>query len=75
MRAGGAAPPGGGFTAPGTSIRSTAGAIAADAKNFDAVTLESNLDDWEFEIWVDAILEDYPESELEEGEEEESEED
>ena len=58
------------FANPSSSTRSTAGAVSRDAGNFDAVTLESNQDDWEFEIWVDAILEDYPESELEEGEEE-----
>ncbi|MCH7992977.1 MAG: type IV pilus assembly protein PilM [Planctomycetes bacterium] len=77
LRAGGAAPPmaRGAFAAPGASVRSTAGAITADAKNFDAVTLESNQDDWEFELWVDAILEDYPEPELEDGEEEELQED
>ncbi len=76
MRAGGAASPkqGSEFSAPGDSRRSSAGGIAADAQDYDAVTLESNLDDWEFDIWVDAILEDYPDSELENGEVEESEE-
>ena len=40
----------------------------------DVVTDEPVLNDWEFEIWVDAVLQDYPESEAEdEGDEEDAE--
>lgn len=64
---------GSGFVSRASGRRSAGRAAAADAGNFDALTLEPLLDDWEFEIWVDAILEDYSESELEddEGESEE----
>ena len=66
LRSGGAAPPAarGAYVAPGSSIRSPAGTITANAEKLDPVTLESNQDDWEFEIWVDAIREDHPEPEL-----------
>jgi hypothetical protein len=36
-------------------------------EDVDPVTLEPAIDDWRFVIWVDAIMEDYPESEEEEG--------
>ena len=46
-----------------------------DAEARDVLTDESVLDDWEFEIWVDAVLQDYPEAETEDEEEPDAEED
>ena len=34
-------------------------------EDVDPVTLEPITDDWRFVIWVDAIMEDYPEPEEE----------
>ena len=51
------------------------GTESKSEENRDPVTNEPTNDDWEFEIWVDAILEDLPESELEEESAEEEEED
>ncbi len=40
--------------------------VAVDAGSLDAVTLEPFGQDWQFEIWVDAILQDYVEPETDE---------
>ena len=52
---------GGGAASPGAADDLEPGAR-------DVITDESILDDWEFEIWVDVVLEDYPESETEDEE-------
>lgn len=68
----------GGFGSRGRGFGGAgAPAVAARAPpaTFDPVTGESIAEDWQFEIWVDAILEDYPgdaeeEEESEDGDEE-----
>ena len=51
----------GGPVSPGA-----AGDVEPEAR--DVITDEPVLDDWEFEIWVDVVLEDYPETETEDEE-------
>lgn len=45
----------------GTPTPSTGPASAGRSEKIDVVTYESTDNDWRFEIWADAILEDYPE--------------
>jgi type IV pilus assembly protein PilM len=44
------------------------GSTGADSSRLDAVTNEPLEKDWQFEIWIDAILDDYPEPESDEEE-------
>ncbi len=67
----------GGFGSRGRGFGGTSApavATTAPPATFDPVTGESIVEDWQFEIWVDAILEDYPgdadEEETEDGDEE-----
>jgi type IV pilus assembly protein PilM len=53
----------GGFGSRGRGFGGTSApavATTAPPATFDPVTGESIVEDWQFDIWVDAILEDYP---------------
>jgi type IV pilus assembly protein PilM len=60
---GSTAPTGGGTAPPETGA-------AAHHEDVDPITLESTVNDWRFVIWIDAILENFPESEEADGESE-----
>ncbi len=49
----------GGFTPPPTAGAGAEG-VAVPPDQLDPVTLEPNTNDWEFEVWVSIILQDYP---------------
>jgi hypothetical protein len=46
---------------PGSGGGPKSGGALSEAALIDPVTHESIINDWEFEIWVDAIMQDYEE--------------
>ena len=50
-----------GTTRGGAAAPAAGAASAGRSEKIDAVTYEPTDNDWRFEIWADAILEDYPE--------------
>ena len=64
----------GGYSRPGSTPAQPVLATVEDPRNLDVVSNEPIKDDWRFEIWAEVILDEFPESEEEDTDFDDSEE-